>query len=258
MRLQVLSDLVGSIYDTVVDPSACPTMLNQLADLVGASSGAQIGTYNSRTHIASMLAPRLSAEELHSFSEYWAKAWRPRSEHPPGTLIILTMLISKNDRCQSAPSNRWPNSPDPEIIMGATLAIAGNVSTVLLVSRPFTEGQFNSGQIRLFSALIPHLQRALQLRFRLAALDGDAADLDQAAVVRSEWLSRDFGLTRAEAVFAVEILKGDGLLATARRLGVALTTVRTHLAHVFDKTGTRRQAELVRLILEGRPATRGD
>jgi hypothetical protein len=30
-------------------------------------------------------------------------------------------------------------------------------------------------------------------------------------------------------------------------LDVALTTVRTHLAHIFDKTGTSRQAELVRL-----------
>jgi DNA-binding CsgD family transcriptional regulator len=37
-----------------------------------------------------------------------------------------------------------------------------------------------------------------------------------------------------------------------------LATVRTHLAHVFDKTGTRRQAELVRLILQSRPATAAD
>jgi len=33
-----------------------------------------------------------------------------------------------------------------------------------------------------------------------------------------------------------------------------LATARAHLAHVFDKTGTRRQAELVRLILQSQPA----
>ena len=76
-------------------------------------------------------------------------------------------------------------------------------------------------------------------------------DPEHAAAVRSEWLSQDFGLTQAEAAFAAEISKGDGLQATAGRLGVSLATVRTHLAHVFDKTGARRQAELVRLILQG-------
>jgi hypothetical protein len=47
MRFQALSEFVGSIYDTVVDSSACPTMLGGLADLLGATSGAQVGTYNS-------------------------------------------------------------------------------------------------------------------------------------------------------------------------------------------------------------------
>ncbi len=58
-----------------------------------------------------------------------------------------------------------------------------------------------------------------------------------------------FGLTPAEAALALEILAGDGLQACARRLGISQTTARTHLGHVFEKTGTRRQAELVRLLL---------
>lgn len=58
-----------------------------------------------------------------------------------------------------------------------------------------------------------------------------------------------FGLTLAEAKLAREVMKGDGLQACARRLGVAANTARTHLNRVFDKTGTKRQAELVRLLL---------
>ncbi|KAA0573520.1 helix-turn-helix transcriptional regulator [Azospirillum sp. B21] len=58
-----------------------------------------------------------------------------------------------------------------------------------------------------------------------------------------------FGLTPAEAALALEILVGDGLQACAGRLGISQTTARTHLGHVFEKTGTRRQAELVRLLL---------
>src|SRR5215471_12031909 len=61
--------------------------------------------------------------------------------------------------------------------------------------------------------------------------------------------AEDFGLTPAEAAVAVEVLGADGLQAAAGRLGISLATARTHLAHVFDKTGTRRQAELVRVLL---------
>jgi DNA-binding CsgD family transcriptional regulator len=37
----------------------------------------------------------------------------------------------------------------------------------------------------------------------------------------------------------------------AASLGVSLATVRTHIRALFDKTGVRRQAELVRLALAG-------
>jgi DNA-binding CsgD family transcriptional regulator len=74
--------------------------------------------------------------------------------------------------------------------------------------------------------------------------------------VRQQWLCEDFGLTPAEAGVAVEVLEADGLQAAAGRLGISLATARTHLAHVFDKTGTRRQAELVRLILQSQSAVR--
>jgi DNA-binding CsgD family transcriptional regulator len=76
--------------------------------------------------------------------------------------------------------------------------------------------------------------------------------------MRRQWLREDLGLTRAEAAVAAEILEADGLQAVADRLGVSLATVRTHLAHVFDKTGTRRQAELVRLLLRSASAVRED
>jgi len=65
-----------------------------------------------------------------------------------------------------------------------------------------------------------------------------------------EKLRRRFALTPAEAVFAAEILKGDGRRAAAGRCGITDGTAKSHLAHIFEKTGTRRQAELVRLLLD--------
>jgi DNA-binding CsgD family transcriptional regulator len=64
-------------------------------------------------------------------------------------------------------------------------------------------------------------------------------------------LGRDrYGLTPAEANFAVEIAKGDGRDAAARRRGITISTAHTHLNRIFEKTGVTRQAELVRLLLD--------
>jgi DNA-binding CsgD family transcriptional regulator len=69
-------------------------------------------------------------------------------------------------------------------------------------------------------------------------------------------LRDQFGLTTAEAAFALEIIQGQGLRITARRLKISEPTARTHLQRIFEKTGTRRQAELVRLIFAARHAVR--
>jgi DNA-binding CsgD family transcriptional regulator/PAS domain-containing protein len=66
----------------------------------------------------------------------------------------------------------------------------------------------------------------------------------------AERLQKVFGLTRTEAAVAMEVLNGHGLQAAATALGVAPVTVRTHLTAVFGKTGTHRQAELVRVLLQ--------
>lgn len=73
---------------------------------------------------------------------------------------------------------------------------------------------------------------------------------------RDESLRRWFGLTSAEAALAAEILKGDGRRAAAKRCGITDGTAKTHLAHIFAKTGTRRQAELIRLLMSTAEAPR--
>lgn len=69
-------------------------------------------------------------------------------------------------------------------------------------------------------------------------------------------LRAGFGLTRMEAALALEVLDGKGLKVAARSLGISPTTARTHLTAVFDKTGTRRQAELVCVLLQSDGAVR--
>jgi DNA-binding CsgD family transcriptional regulator len=64
-------------------------------------------------------------------------------------------------------------------------------------------------------------------------------------------------LSRAEAALTERLVSGLSLSQAAKEMGVSDNTVRTHLKHVFAKTGAHRQAELVRLALThiaGNPA----
>ncbi|MCI0150322.1 helix-turn-helix transcriptional regulator [Paraburkholderia sediminicola] len=59
-----------------------------------------------------------------------------------------------------------------------------------------------------------------------------------------------YGLTSAEAHVATAIGSGESLYTVAGSLGVLPSTARTHLHHVFLKTGTQRQAQLVQLLTQ--------
>jgi DNA-binding CsgD family transcriptional regulator len=66
-------------------------------------------------------------------------------------------------------------------------------------------------------------------------------------------LRRLHGLTAAEAEVALRISRGISLKQISDELSISYQTVRTHLQHVFDKTDTHRQGELVRLLLAQQP-----
>jgi len=366
------SELVGLIYNAALDPGVWPVLLNRLADALSAQCSA-IGSHDSSTKATAMVAPRIDPKYLHSFIEYWARRayiWNGGEKLPVGTVIVRDMIISRDEFCRTDYYNEWCKPQGVEATIATNLLVEGPLSTVIAASRPYTEGNFDATETRLFVKLLPHLRRTVQLQLRLAGLDGlsegsadilnrllqgvilvdvearvifanqaaesmlrageglflgrdglraeipaetrrlrraiaDCAkphaklggagghlrisrehgvsltmlvaphrarfswidvvrprailfisDPETSADVRRRRLSEDFGLTPAEAAVAAEVVKADGLQAVSGRLGISLETVRTHLAHVFDKTCTRRQAELIRLLLQSQPAVR--
>ncbi|HET8585388.1 MAG TPA: hypothetical protein VFM89_06590 [Casimicrobiaceae bacterium] len=73
-------------------------------------------------------------------------------------------------------------------------------------------------------------------------------DPNEPAGLDSTTLSRLYRLTPAESRLAIAIGVGETLAEAARRHRIAMPTARTQLAAIFQKTGTTRQAELVRLL----------
>ena len=68
---------------------------------------------------------------------------------------------------------------------------------------------------------------------------------------RESLLSELYGLTRSESRLAIKIVQGHSLEEAAMALRVSIETGRSYMKRVLSKTGVRRQAELVRLVLLG-------
>jgi DNA-binding CsgD family transcriptional regulator len=77
-----------------------------------------------------------------------------------------------------------------------------------------------------------------------------AREPDRSPRVTSAHLAELYNLTSAEARTAQALLAGKGPREIAAALNVGVATVHTRLHRVFDKTGTTRQAELLRLLME--------
>ena len=69
-----------------------------------------------------------------------------------------------------------------------------------------------------------------------------------------EYVRSIFSLTRAEARLAVLLAGGYSLKDAAAKVGVKNSTTRTYLEHLFRKTGTHQQSQLVALLKNVAPA----
>lgn len=103
----------------------------------------------------------------------------------------------------------------------------------------------------------PMSNRPLLLRFAMLPR-GDGGDgpriaifVDLAAGVAQgiERLQQALRLTKAEARLLAGLVAGDSLAALSDKHRVSVNTLRVHLSRLFQKTGTHRQAELVRFAL---------
>jgi DNA-binding CsgD family transcriptional regulator len=61
-------------------------------------------------------------------------------------------------------------------------------------------------------------------------------------------IAQQFKLTQAELRVLFSVMEFTGITEIAEVLGISEATAKTHLHHVFEKTGTGRQADLVKLV----------
>ena len=131
------------------------------------------------------------------------------------------------------------------LVSGSTLGTSRGVMTV---SRPSCRRPLS---LLVIPAPVDHARRQLLTHGHIPSAIILISDPEADLVPDSELLQRSFGLTPAEARFASILMGGKSVEETAVELQVTMHTARTHLKRILSKTGTRRQGELIHLLLKG-------
>ena len=363
-----LLDLIGHTYDAALDSSQWEGLAPRIARTFNSSSTA-LFILNTRDGSAPSLSTTANYTQQ-ILDDYKAHYWQhdlwvnSAKQIAPARVCTSKDLVADKALERTEFCSDWLSKLDIFYIVGAFFPVSDGEFAIYGTHRPRSLGHYEQNDADAVAAFLPHLQRALQLRRRLAqpeiersatlealdrtgtatlvvagngrilyanpqaerllcsgdairAVDGRLGTTDRAssqrlaalvgrvtetasgrgsaaggamAVSRGDRLPltvlvapfrparngvgspvpaailfiRDpeqsslsktalqelFGLTPAEACMATALASGISVEEFVASNRVSLNTARTHLKAVFAKTGTRRQAELVALILQ--------
>ena len=111
---------------------------------------------------------------------------------------------------------------------------------------------FDDSDLQVLEAIKPHFRNSMKNALRFGRVeDRDVADGGKLMLpdrLSVERIRSIYGLTAREAQIALEIAHGKTDHEIAEAIGVAFSTIRTHINHVYAKLGIRNRAALVHKI----------
>lgn len=154
-------------------------------------------------------------------------------------------ILAKGDglTVRSGRMTAWHTRSAAEL-HAAVAAAAGGDGSGIRVGQSFTCNRPSGKRPYVVHVVPAHVSEPPTRAAALVLIIDPEDEPDPTAAV----LKRLYHLTHAEADVALHIMGGSDLKQISEILGISLSTVRTHLQHVFDKTDTHRQAELVHLL----------
>lgn len=363
----LLLDLVGRIYEAACEPDAWPEFLETFAEAVRGES-TQVLHYDVEHHQGNLTATaRLDPWFKARYDEHFGALdpWGAHGRHlmTTGNVVTGQMLCPDSILIKSEFYQDFMRHVDAFHQFCGFIYKGDSAFSLISTLRPLRKGPFGDDAVQLLSALMPHLQRALQLHRKIVGLQrradsaanaldrlpagflamdqqghlillnqraadilalGDGLILGRNGLITrrreetarlellirgalstasgqatpsggtmlvsrpsrrrpfqvlvtplgrasSVWpehatagifitdpeaehdppehvLQRLFGLTPAEARLARFLMEGKSLPEAAEAFHLSRNTVRTQLRSIFDKTSTKRQSELVRLL----------
>jgi DNA-binding CsgD family transcriptional regulator/PAS domain-containing protein len=223
-------DLVGAFYDAALDPALWHDVLARASDAMSAIGAMYISLDTQRPERSQLVLGRLDSDLTqpylmnHSRNDPWHSATR---------LIRPGMAFATDAFVSAVTLGRTEFYADilrPQRILHAgigVLAQDAERSVGFSVFRSPEVGPFEDRDLGLLLALLPHVKRAAQITWRLAA----AADGEQAKSIALDHIDHGVVLVdRAGRVLftnraaGATLARGDGLSLTAQGLRAGSTT----------------------------------
>lgn len=184
------------------------------------------------------------------------------------TLSAAVVLVDANCRIlYSNQSARSMFSAGEPVLSQRGVLVARELNATTAIKDAIARAALDEGELRYGGIGVPVRGRDLQAAFHSVAhvlplkfgilrpglSHGAVAAVfitpsSDSATPPFEALAALYDLTPTEARVMIEIASGKNRAACAMALGIADSTVKTHLARVFEKTRTSEQSEVARLV----------
>jgi len=221
---QILSRLLGCLYDAAADPDRWETFLHELAGLSGATSaGLLIHDFqHSKYSLSSSWQVRADSLRLYQDHYHALDIWAQKGmDKPSGYICHSQSLCSLKEIRTTEMYNDFMLQAGIEHGMFGVLENNKYCLASISLYRDKRCSEFTESDLRILKFLVPHLQRAFQLHVRFSELKSHSADVEKAldgistGVVMMDSKGEIVLMNRSAGAIVAE---RDGLLATGAGL----------------------------------------
>ncbi|HWI09846.1 MAG TPA: helix-turn-helix transcriptional regulator [Burkholderiaceae bacterium] len=260
LSLRQASDLIGTVYQGMIESVPWSSLLWQVRGLLGANWVTLIvrpPSENSQARIINAGPTGVTIAEGH-WTSYNIFAIDPMVHLPTGRMVTVEEMIGDTNWLTCEFYKLFVEPHDIRYLMGADICTDDGIDCRFRVCRPASSKPFSDAEKRVGEFLLPHLRRSVELHARLGTLDSErrlfAATVDRMLVgtvildaqgaifttsrVAQEILAENDGLRLAagglQASYAAEdkelqrLIKQavSGIHSTAQAVGQAMSITR--------------------------------
>ncbi len=203
------SGIIDTIYESAVFPERWPQALAKLGEAFDCTCTALIDR-NLRTLEARVDTSGVDASSQREFLDVWSSRDLVRlrtRQWVPGAVDIDQQIVPKAELLASDYYNGFMKPRDMHTVMRLTLAHRDRFLTIISLVRPRSADEFDAAAVERCRTLMPHLQRAAQIRFQAQDAGAMLGGLSEVA---------------DRSVTAVMLLERDGRVKFANRAACAM------------------------------------
>lgn len=169
-----VSGLIAHLYDAAIDDALWAGTATRIAETLGSTSTVlKLHGDNARVNLLECTDNLMVSEREQAWADDWHRKdlWVERSvAYGMQRIITDEDLVTREEQARSGFYQEWLRHLDIHHMLGAVFPAADGAIGVLGIHRPQGAGAYTGHERRQAALVLPHLQRALRLGQRFAAV----------------------------------------------------------------------------------------